>query len=528
MPAAMQESEYLALNRKPANALPGKPTFDAILKAYADRRNKRDSVRQYYAVKMLLSAVATAESTDRPTEQQTLDRAASAVENDQRNFIARMLYATLIDERQRSANASAEDRLTAIDQVLSAPPTPKTATTYDDEYRELLADMFAATVPRADVAASLGAKWYEFYIADQKDWSIALPAIARSMNDLRQALDAAGNRVGAAKCRRWLAEFCLGLVENSGDESTQCLAAGILAASDSDDTAISTPMRGLVDAHTSGRIGHAADWASQFKSNGAQPQPSLAPDEYELAVERLLLYAIVMILAAGAAVAFVMGIASIVAPTDPLSPAPAARHSIWKSLLLLVAITGLTPFLLAIRNANLIDAGQAYYTPTLAFAVVHAAFFIILSLILIHAIVTAWPDRNMAFYIRRGLLPFVMFVAGAIWLALPSRFAAQVLRTVNYDFPQLGWSAVAMLIYIVVAVLVARVPARRLARSAASTWLVFAILACITMKLHVTADQDYQRAIVAAHADPMAARVGKDWKKTYVEPVKKSFTPPIP
>lgn len=530
MPAAMQETEYLALNRKPANALPGKPTFDSILKQYADRRNKRESARQYYAVKQLLSSVATAENSNQAPNQQTLDRGAAAVGNDEKNVISRTLYALLVDIGRRHAEADAADRFAALDSVLSAPPTPTTNSTYDAEFRRLLEDSFAATAPRPDVTASMAAKWYESYIVGENDWFTTLSAVARSLDSLSQALSAEGRNEDAAKCKRWLAQFCIGLVESADDTAIQCLAAGTLAATESDNPAIARPMRGLVDAHT-GDAGHAADWAAQFKSNGAQPLPSLAPTEYERAFERLILYLLLAVLALSAGVAFVIGVASIVAPSDPADARPAQKPPLWQSLLLFFGLVVLIPLFLAMLNANILHDGQAFYAESLAFFVVQMTFVAGFGPILVHAVFTAWPKRDHAFIRRRIGPAFVLGIVAYFTLAMSAilpGMTATLLRRLNYFFPQLWWSVVAMLLFVIVAVLVARVPARQLARSAAAAWLVFALLACVAMKLHVNADHEYQRAVVAAHRDPMAARAGEDWKKKYVKPVKNAFTPPIP
>lgn len=525
--AALVESDYVALNRRPENAMPGKPTFAAIVRQYSSAAQKRESVRNYRAVKQARDAYAAAVDENRPPSQADLGTAAAAAQVDRYNFVPRLLLTAILDG-MREPQASPADRLAAMEDVFEAVPIQTACTTYDDEYRDQLLKAFAASDLRPDIAASMASQWYSNVWDYRSIWFSILPPLADQLMTLRNELAAAGNAEGAAQCERWLTRFCIGLIDTSNDTAVQCLAADVLAHHLKRKPDVAKPMRRLVDAHTSTARYHGADWAAQIKSNGDSPQASLAPGEYESAFERLVLYTIFIGLAMSAALAFVFGIASALTPTDKSTTHLHSSRRPWHPLARLVLIVIAIPTLLAILNANVIGPNQSFYSQSLAVAVMQAVVFLGISVIMIHAACAAWPDRNIAAQVRRIWPAILMCVACSLFLAMPAASAARLLRSVNYAFPQNLWSAAAMVLFTMFAVLVARVPARSLARSAAGAWLCFALFACITMRLHVNADHAYQRAIVAAHRDPMAARVGEDWKQEYLEPVKKAFTPPIP
>ncbi len=525
--AALVESDYVALNRRPENAMPGKPTFAAIVRQYSSAATQRESVRNYRAVKQARDAYAIAVHENRPPSQADLGAAAAAAQVDRYNFVSRLLLAAILDG-MRESQTSPADRLAAMENVFAASPIQTACTTYDDEYRDQLLKAFAASNLRPDIAASMASQWYSNVWDYRSIWFSILPPLTDQLMALRDDLAAAGDAEGAARCERWLARFCVGLIDTSNDTAVQCLAGDLLAHHLHDNPGVAKPMRRLVDTHTSTARYHGADWAAQIKSNGDSPQASLAPGEYESAFERLVLYAIFIGFAMSAALAFVFGVASALTPTDTSTPQLHSSRKPWHPLARLILIVIAIPMLLAILNANVIGPNQSFYSESLAFAVMQAVVFLGMSVILMHAACSAWPDRNIAARIRRIWPAILMFVACGMFLALPAASAARLLRSVNYAVPQNLWSAAAMVLFMMFAVLVARIPARILARSAAGAWLCFALLACITMRLHVSADHAYQRAIVAAQRDPMAARVGQDWKQEYLEPVKKAFTPPIP
>lgn len=523
MLAAILDVEFTAMNRE--TPLPGRATFTSTAQRFRDACRSQSSFTAYNAVRQLKAAYAESVEKHEPPSQSKLDNCATVVQFDKRNFIPRMFYALLLESRQRQTNTKAADRLQAMRDVLASPPTLTTCTTYDSEYRDLLEDTFAAVTDRPDVAASIASQWYGAFTVPNEEWSSILPDIVNQLAALRSDLQAAGDTEGARQCARWLARFCLGVIDSSPDSSTQCLAADLLTRNLKDMPTVADPMRRLIKAHTVEAPDVGTDWAAQFKGD---PIPPLAPEPYESALERLFLWALFVTLAAGASIGFFFGVASLVAPTDLATVDPENKPAKWQSLLLFLAIAVLVPVVAAVSHANIFGDGHPFYSQALGLAVVQAMFFLSLSTILIYAIAAAWPGGEWARRIRRGWPALLMFMATALFLATPAPTAAKLLRAVNYGFPQLWWSLVGMLLFTLFAVLVARVPARYLARSAAGSWLCFGLLACIAMFLHVKADRQYQRDVIKAYRDPMAARVGADWQKQYIDPVKHAFNPPIP
>lgn len=523
MLAAILDVDSSAMNRK--SALPGYLTFTGVAQQYGDACKSRATYEAYNGVRNLRAAYADEIEGRNTRDPLLLDKCARYVDLDKRNFIPRMLYALLLESRQRRTDTRPADRLQAMRDVLSAPPSLSNCTTYANEYRRGLEDVFATTTKRPDVAGSMASQWFPSFTVPNERWSTLLPDIVQQLADLRDDLRAAGDAAGANECERWLARFCLGIIQSSSDDSTQCLAADLLARTLKDMPEVTKPLRQMIAAHTVNTPNIGTDWAAQMKFDPIAP---LTPGSYERALERLLLWGLLVTLAAGAGFAFVFGVFSIVAPTDIASVTPENRPRWWQSALLVVVVAVLVPTIFAVIRADIFGAAQPFYSETFAIAVLQAMPFLSISVILIHAIIRTWPHCDMSKRIRRGWPALLLFLACGMFLAIPAPTTAKFLRAVNYGFPQLWWSAVGMLVFTIFAVLVARVPARYLSRSAASTWLCFAVLACVAMGLHVRADHQYQRDVVQAYRDPMAARVGADWREKYIEPVKNAFNPPIP
>lgn len=523
MLAAILNVEFVAMNRKAA--LPGRATFDSVAQRYNDARQKRPTFPAYNAVRQLRAAYATFAIQDKPAPQAALDRCAALMDADPQNFTTRMLYALLLDDRQRRNNAAAPDRIHTVQQVLSATPALSKCTTYDAEFETVLHDAFAATADRPDVAASMAFHWYDPFTISSETWIATLPDIAQQLGELRSECLAAGDAQAADQVAHWLTRFCVGIIESTSDDTIQCLAADLLAKHVGDAPEIAEPMRALVTAHTADAPLLGTDWAAQFKTD---PQTSYAPAPYTTALERLFAFALFATLAVSAAFGLVFGIASIAAPTDSSTANSDTRPSVWKSVIVFIGVVVLPPVAIAIYTANIFGSRPPFYAEALAFAEAQAMLFLGLSLMLIHAILFAWPQRDWRERVHRAWPAVLLAVCCAIFLTIPAPISTRWLRSLNYAFPQLAWSAAAMILFVMFAVLVARVPARYLARSAAGAWLAFAILACIAMRLHVSADHDYQAAIVAAHRDSMAARIGDDWREKYVKPVKNALTPRVP
>jgi len=522
MLAAILNVDYATMDRPVA--LMGETNFRAVAQRYNTLRRSRDSINACLTVQRLRAVFAEETLGQRPVLQSTLNQCAAQMENDPRNFISRLLYALTLESRQQRAGADPNLRFSAADDVLMAPPRLTEATTYDSEYCAVLEDAFKPAVDRPDVAASMAFKWYDPFQDPDESWYLILPEVADRLSALRTALLEVGAVESAHTCDRWLARFCVGVIESSPDDGLQCLAADIIARRVDGKPGAAEAMRSLIAAHTIDAPCMGADWAAQFKGEAQYP---LAPAPYETAMESLFLWGLALTLTIGAGFGLAFGVTSIVAPADPATSLPNDASNTWRSRWLPTLVIGLIPLGLALRCANLYG-GAPFYAEAYAVAIVQAFVFLSLSLILIHAIVMAWPDADTGKRIRRAWPAVLVACACIIFLAVPAPSATWLLRRVNYGFPQMLWSAGAMILFMMFATLLARVPARQLTRSAALACIAGAALGCVAIVVHVRADRAYQTEVVAAYHDPMAARVGADWKTTYLTPVRRAFNPPLP
>lgn len=512
--AAMMMSDFEALLDSSRG-----PSFDSVSRQYLASRNRHGQARAYMACKSLVRSYAELDPSGAP-DSQMLHDVDEWAGLDQRNRLSRMIAAAMHDARRRHAGAKASARFAAMEASLDAAPATDICTSYDPIFFSLFRRAVEPHVHRPDVAAAIATYYYYSPYSNHAEWLQVLPRLADTWADLRDALKASGEVEAAGRCDRRIAALCLDVLTHERESGIQCLAADMLRRHVGEQSpAVDESMRSLLAAHTWNRGPAGNDLCAPMLS-----QPPLVKTAYEATVERFFMFACLVVLAWAGAAGFVLAIGTLLVPAARVMGAPDGVR-FGRAVATGVVVYLIAPLLLCAWVADLYPgSGAPYYTAGGAMAVVHALVVVSVSLVILHALLLSHGVRHV---VVRGGPAVALFLAAVVFLVLPARVTGPFLRSVHYSWPGLLWSFGVTVALIVVATLLARIPAARLARSAAVGWLVFAVTAAVSMTWHRRADRAYQAAVVDAYNDPMTARLGPDWETRYIEPAREAFEPPL-
>jgi len=499
--------------------IPGGLTDDGVIQRYRQGSTNHPLAQEFAS--RIRAAEAVIDSFEGPLPEDRLKQLSVEAEYDGKNLLTRALVALAYESPLGDDTFTTPiERFNYLKRVISQPPAVDAVATYGDEFNDVFIKAFDGfSERRANVLIAGNALYYDTFLQTHRALYACIPFAINHWGDLAAELDTAGHSAEAFQLRQWLGEICFGIIEVDRDSCLQLVAARGLTSLFGDHEAIAKPVQQLIDDHTTDRKIPFTDSRVAPFSN----YETLAPTEYADAFDSFARFTAASALFIGSALVAILSLTVFVLPVQPHRPAKDSTYPLGARVGLYALIILIIPLALVWRGADLFQAGEHPYlsrdwmvAALLAFGAIGGALTIIRAII-DNAMGSALNER-----LRWGSVALVMFVAGGLLLGAPVQSLAGSLRSLAVMD---NWFAAAIVIglFFLGALAAARVPAERMARVAALCALVFALQATTLHSLHRSADRHYQDAVVKAHADPLAARLGSDWRKTYIGPARAAF-----
>ena len=496
----------------------GGPTFQQIYKRYEALSNSNALDRPFISRINATEAVLSCTEAELPQEQ--LRQLSVQAEYDGENLLTRLFVAFAYEyPKGEDTFPTALDRFNYLKRVVTQPPAISKVETYNSTFKPIFIEAMKTHSARPATVYVTGDLGYYDWIRTNAPLYMALPLAIDHFNLLANNLDIEGHGDEAFRVRQWLGELCFGLIDADDDPSLQLIAARGLIDVFGENAALADPLKKLVAAHTYDRDKAFTDSRIISMSNFE----TLAPDEFAAAADSFARFGAASSLFVGAAAVALLALFVPILPITVHRPTANQSYPVGARVGLYALMILIIPLAIVWRGTDFFRPGEHPYISRdwamgalFAFAFIGGALTIIRA-ILTNAVGSSLPDR-----IRWGWLALVLFVGGGLFLAAPIQSTVWQLRGLDIIGNVVGF-VVGALLLLLGAIAVARVPALRLARTAAICTLIFAIQAGVLHSLHRSADRIYQDAVVTAHADQMAARVGEGWRKSFIEPARAAF-----
>jgi hypothetical protein len=336
-----------------------------------------------------------------------------------------------------------------------------------------------------------------------KDHYAALPMIQRRLSGLASALADAGDQRSADKCRKWIVETGLGLMESETDTGTRLLCADFVARALHAGDPVAHALRSVRESFHK----RAADAPPDLTSHSRAP--ALFAGLWYLVLGWNLMAAALFIMGAGAALTLTLasGAGLLWRPrlTGVEEPAPNRRgRTLWRrfALIALFAIIGAFTGNWLARH---LYSEACLYVWALG----------VLGIGSLSPFVVAWASADYPIAPLRCSLVLVAVVIFAFVSLASGPPLARILQAMG---PRGG--AVVLLSASTVAVISACLYSHRrslhgIARSAAVTWCALSIVATAAQANTVFADGDWKLMVATGNRDPFSARLGHDWWDRY-------------
>ncbi|MBX3394736.1 MAG: hypothetical protein KF841_05170 [Phycisphaerae bacterium] len=468
-----------------------------------------------------------------------MNQAAAFVAADLDNLTSRIAYAVLNDRAILAEKTDADHdvetgrRFASMREIIEGSTPARRAKLYSAPLFDIWAATLEGRFNRADVMASLRWQMRRLIHVDPRlgAWR-ALPKLISTLTELANALRVAGRDADAALCDQWAAACAWGVLDSERDAPTRLLAADLLAQATRQTAAqIALGARKF----RSDFVARAAAADIDFCNQGWTAARSVAPSEYRTSITFFIAALTAVAIAVGAAVTLVTAILllpfawwirtrrqkSIAAPADPSEPisASAAAAVISKRG---VALTQFGLIIAYIAAVSLRLRFDQFYSITA---------FIDLAIVTLGAgaatALAGAAAANPAWRIGR-IISIGLAAALALLCALPVAAHAWIGRF-------FGLTLLSDLVFFPVVVgiiasagILIEASLRRIARSAAVTWLLAAAIGMLLYYTHSAVDRTYQAAVVAAYPDEVAARLGPDWRQTYFAEAAARYQPDKP
>ncbi len=494
-------------------------TDDGVIKRYRQSSTNHPLAQEFAS--RIRAAEAVVDSFDGPLPEDRLKQLSVEAEYDGNNLLTRALVALAYESPQGDDTfATPIDRFNYLNRVISQPPAIDTVATYGDAFYDLFIKAFDGFSERpSNVLITGDALYYDTFLQTHRALYECIPFAVNHWGTLATELEADGHNAEAFQLRQWLGEICFGIIDVDRDPSLQLIAARGLITVFGENEAIAKPLRKLIDDHTTNRkIPYTDSRISPFSN-----YETLAPVEYADAFDSFARFTAASALFVGSALVALMSLTVFILPMSPHRPNKDQSYPLGARAGLYALIVVIVPLALVWRGADLFQAGEHPYlsrdwmvAALLAFGVIGGA------LTIIRAIIDNAVGSTLSERLRWGCVGLALFVAAGLMLAAPYQTLVWPLRSLAIVD---NWLTAAVLIalFLLAAIAMARVPASRLARVAAICALLFAIQSATLHSLHRGADRRYQNAVVTNHADPLGARLGSDWRKTYIDPARDAF-----
>jgi len=506
MVAAMIDSEWQAM-LSPSGG-PGGVAWNDVRREFEARRDRHPKKLPHDAMATLLYLAEGAARGDAAAqvEQRTRQTLSYVADNE----LARLVAAFVFDAtRARAADLSAAQRYQQIRAVLEGDAPATHASLYNEDFRALWHDVLRDFFRRPDVAASLSTYAQQYPILSH---SRVLPLVVERVARLADALADAGDLEAARYLRRSMARMLLDLIAAEPDTGTRMLCVDILADHLAPDPTVADTLRRLRTDH------HAAAAQAPIDLSGAFIKTrSLVPAAYHRATLFLGWSAAALILGGGAAFGAVIALLLHAGGRGRAAVGGQSAADAFRRRRALVFV--FVGVLAGSAIAPMLFYQHGPFSPGWAVLLVLGMLMIGGLAAMVAFAVGAGRTAGPAALVRST----IGLSAALVFLMLPPYWLTWAWQAISTAFFPL-WALLPATALVVIAGTIVT-PGHRLRQ--AQVGLVVAALAgifsLVSYAVHERFDRRYQQAVVAAHADPMAARLGDDWAADYLGPLCETY-----
>jgi hypothetical protein len=486
-------------------------------RSYRRSFEKLPHAREHLAIQEALKLIVEVKHGFR--EPQDAARQASGLDGAfGENLVIRLAHAVLSD-MATTAGSPRTDPVARFGTMRAtidrAPPATRT-TLHNAAFTRAWFGVLTRYTQRPDVAATWAIRM-DHYQVDAHYAALAI--VEKRLAALADALNERTFRDAAAECRSWLARVCEGLFEVERDAATRLFCADYLSGATSGRMA--GRFAGLRADH------RAATAAAPIDLTDPNKAPSIAPGEYRRAFRTLALSALLGIVAAGAALAFVTAAAASLvvglsrslrgAKDAPLASSRGGVNAVFANLAM-----GITP---VVAYCHLAD-GRVFSEAWVYVIVLGVAGAAVSTTILFAQ--GARPAGVLRSGMPRIAAGMVAWMLPLLLVVAPPSSVAWLYRGLDRGVPAMMYIAFAMVGALTVGTLLLRPGGRDAMRISATAWLAFAVLAVGVHQVHRHADRRYQDAVVDGRSDELAAWLGGDWLSRYLAPSPAAASRPAP
>ncbi len=451
---------------------------------------------------------ASAEQAD---SENALREARIVLQADEANLAARLLVAFLTDAVQRSGAPGPSDprrRFDQIAEIVAGESPPTRVRLYQPEYFHAWQAVLRRHVGRDDVCVSIAAALPppEYHRVCE-----GLTLLCTILRGLAEELAGVGASEQARTCEGWITALTSGLLEHEGDPAIQLLCARqLLEQARSTDAAAEPLARLIADFH--GRFASAPlDLTDNLSA--AFGRAATCPVEYNRAFGSLVAVAVLAFLGGGC-VLLLAGVSLIaaIARAGGAQSASDQAASQWyvDSALLLLAAAAMSSLMVTVRQHFLFSEWWSLLLSLLT---------LFLGPLLIITLSSLQTRRVGAASLVRGAVPTVLLLIVMTCILLPPRLGVQMVRAIGPAAWLLGLLA-GLLLFVALALVVARSPLRLLARRCGLAACLFTSSALAILPIHRALDRRFQTAAADGRTDEFTARLGADWREKYLAPVQ--------